>query len=372
MAIRIAIGGDVSFSKHKGQIAGLIVREKGPIPIRLWRKLTKYLNSHSKGEYSPTIKIKKILLEEYGSFWKNPYKEIDDFEDINIPFEKLGNFFKKTDIGYVNLETPLCSDGRHIGAFCSSPEYIHALRENNIKIVSIANNHSFDAGERGFIETINILKKNNIKYFGGGLNIEEARGGEIIEVKGVKLGFLGYTSICNSFFISLAKNNQPGILPLFEPIVLNDIRSLKKKCDFLVVAPHFDIENVSKIHRNSIDIAHKMVDCGADLIIGSHAHVPKPIETYNGKLIIYCLGNLIFLQKTWGNSLVAQVTLSDSGKYENVEFYPINTKDMNCSSPYIMENQEGDRLLHNIKKESELIFKTPLVLDKHILKIHTF
>lgn len=369
MTIGIAIGGDVSFSRHRGQISGLIAREKGPIPMRIWRILRKYLNFHSTGNYSPTMKIKEILLEEYGGSWQLPGNEMDSFKNPDIPFKEIGSFFKQSDIGYINLETPLCNDGRHIGAFCSSPEHIQALRENNIKVVSIANNHSFDAGERGFIETINILRENNIRYIGGGHNIEEARRGEIIEVKGVKVGFLGYTSICNSFFMSIVKNNQPGILPLFEPIVLNDIRSLKKECDFLIVAPHFDIENLSKVHKNSIDIAHKMVDCGADLIIGSHAHVPKPIEIYNGKLIIYCLGNLIFLQKTWGNSLVAQVTLSDNGKYEYVNFYPINTTDMNCDSPYIMNNEEGDRLLSTIKKESERIFKTPLILDNHMLHI---
>jgi len=72
-------------------------------------------------------------------------------------------------------------------------------------------------------------------------------------------------------------------------------------------------------------MTHKMVDQGADLIIGSHSHVPKPIEVYNGKLIIYSLGNLIFSfwSKTWGNNLAAEVILSNSGKYEDAKFYPI-------------------------------------------------
>jgi len=206
------------------------------------------------------------------------------------------------------------------------------------------------------------------------VNIEEARYGEIIELGKLKLGFLGYTACCNCLFLSLAKSDQPGILPLFKPILLDDIRVIEKKCDFLIVAPHFDIENTPKIHKDSIALARKMVDWGADLIIGSHGHVPKPIEVYNGKLIIYCLGNLIFpySKKAWENNLVAEVIVSDSGKYENAKFYPIDSENKNCFSPYIMENKEGNKLLSEIKRSSEKLFKTPLLLDKHFLEIKNF
>jgi len=117
-----------------------------------------------------------------------------------------------------------------------------------------------------------------------------------------------------------------------------------------------------------------MVDYGADLIIGSHGHVPKPIEIYKGKLIIYCLGSLVFMEriKYWGNSLVAQVSLTDSGRYEWVRLYPINTKDKYCNAPYIIENREGDYLLAKIKTKSKKKFGTPMTLDKHFLEIAAF
>lgn len=375
MSIRIALGGDVNFSRHRGEIAYLVQRKKSPLFLRCWRKLMKRLHLGPGGEYSPTQEIKNIILEEYGSgIWENPDDVINRISDSSIPFKRIGKFFRDADVGYVNLETPLSRRGRHMGSFCSSPEFARILKENNIDIVSIANNHSFDAGERGFVETINTLKDNNIKFIGGGMSIEEARNAEIIEIGRLKLGFLGYTSVCNSFFMSLAKNDQPGILPLFEPIVLDDITALKKRCDFLVIAPHFDIEHISKVHKNSIAIAHKMVDCGADLIIGSHAHVPKPIEIYNGKLIIYSLGNLVFLEsmKKWGDSLVAEVVLSDSGRCERARFYPINNKNKNCCSPHILKDKDGDKVLSEIKRDSMKVFKTALLLDGHYLEIENF
>jgi hypothetical protein len=375
MSIKIAAGGDVNFSKHRGEISYLIKRKKAPLFVRYWRKLIKreiLWPIYKIGEYSPTDEIQNIFLEEYGGSWENSIYEISEYSDDSIPFKRIKNFFKASDIGYINLETPLSEKCRHIGAFCSSPKFARILKDNNIMIVSLANNHSFDGGEKAFIETMNILKANSIKFFGGGMNIKEARKGETIEIGGLKIGFLGYSSICNSFFTSLAKNEQPGILPLFEPIVLSDIETLKMKCDFLIVSPHFDIEHKSKIHKNSITIAHKMVDHGADLIIGSHAHVPKPIEIYKGKLIIYCLGHLIFLEKIWGNSLIAKIILSDAGNYEKAIFYAINTKDKTCYSPYVLEDLEGDLLLSEIQKKSKTIFGTPLVFDNHCLQINNF
>jgi poly-gamma-glutamate synthesis protein (capsule biosynthesis protein) len=374
MHIRIALGGDVNFSKDRGQMAYLVHRKKASLLVRYWRRLIKELSLWPVLGDSPPGEIRNILLKEYGGIWENPLPEINEYYDNSIPFMKIGEFFRDADIGYVNLETPLAKSGRHIGSFCSSPGFARVLRENNINIVSIANNHSFDAGERGFIETLDVLKGNTIKFVGGGMNIEEARQGEIIRIGRLKLGFLGYTALCNSFFMSLAKDDQPGILPLFEPIVLHDIRVIKKKCDFLIVAPHFDIENTSKIHKKSIAMTHKMVDQGADLIIGCHSHVPKPIEVYNGKLIIYSLGNLIFSfwSKTWGNNLVAEVILSNSGKYEDAKFYPIYSDNNNCFSPYIIENKEGDKFLSQIRRNSQKIFKTPLLLDQHFLEIQDF
>jgi len=98
------------------------------------------------GDYSPTPEIKNILLEEYGGIWENP--EVDEYNDDSTPFKQIGKFFRDADMGHINLETPLSKEGHHIGSFCGFPEFAEILKENNITIVSIANNHSFDAGER--------------------------------------------------------------------------------------------------------------------------------------------------------------------------------------------------------------------------------
>jgi len=371
MSIKLALGGDVNFSRSRGQIAGLVRREHVSFLARIRRKMRSQLPIRPAPNECLTYKIDKILLKDYGGIWKNPEVEVPEDKDDGVPFWRIRTFFQEAHICFVNLETPLSCGGRHIGSFCSSPRVARILAANNIHLVSIANNHSFDAGESGFLDTLQALKKNRIHYIGGGMNIQEARAGKIVKRKNLRLGFLSYTAICNSNFISLAKSDQPGILPLYEPLVMEDIARMRPKCDFLTIAPHFDLENTSHVHKSSIALARRLIDQGADLIVGSHSHVPKPIELYRGKLIIYSLGNLIFTytSKDWGDNLVAQIVLSESGQYENARFFPIRGKNAFCFSPSIREDAEGNRLLDEIQKKSHGKFGTPLVRRDHYLEV---
>ncbi len=366
-AIKITLGGDVNFSKHYGEIASFIRRKKPPFYKRVYNKLTKKFH---KGSFHPNdaaaLEIKKIHLEEYDEKWVDPERHV--FYDQGDPFRHIGNFFLASDLGFVNLETPLSSVGRQIGAFRSSPDYAAILKNNNIKIVSVANNHAFDAGELGFEETLHNLANNSISYCGGGRNLVEIRRGVILDVKGLKVGFLAYSNLCNSYFMSLATNKQSGIAPLHEKIVLQDIRCLRGKTDFLIVAPHFDIENSSRISKYAINIAHKMVEAGASLIIGSHSHVPKPIQVYKGKLIIYSLGNLIFTysKSSWGNNLIAEIFLSKAGVYSKARFSEVDSRGANVFVPKISQHGHS-ALMSELQRQSALLFNTRLAFENSSL-----
>lgn len=373
MSIRIAMGGDVNFSRARGQIACLVKRKRPSLPARLWRKLGRRIPFLAMGDDSPADGISGILLPEYGGRWQNPDPETDPGDDLGLPWREIGAFFRKADLGYVNLETPLSSTGRHVGSFCSPPGYAETLAQNNIRLVSIANNHAFDAGEAGLIDTMRALNEHQVRFVGGGMDIGAARAGEMVTVNGLRLGMLAYTATCNSFFISLAKRDQPGILPLYEPMVLEDITAMRNRCDFLLVAPHFDAENVSRVHRNSIAMARRMIDHGADLVIGSHSHVPKPVELYRGKLIIYSLGNLIFpyTARAWGDNLVAEISISGKGKLEKARFFPVQGREA-CFSPRLRSDDQGDRLLERVCRLSRKKFGLPMELRDHFLEISDF
>ena len=371
MPVTLAVGGDVNFSQHRGELSHLIKR-KSPHPLmQILNRIKAKSGLGAEIDYSPTRVIEEVSLPEYGGGWRNPLAETGDVSRMDLPFKHIGKFFKDSDLGFVNLETPLTDGGRHVGAFASSPAYAGILSENNIKVVSLANNHAFDAGERGFVDTLAALDGAQVMFVGGGHDIGNARRGGFVKVGGLTLGFLAYTSFCNSNFSSLAKSDQAGILPLFEPVVLDDIREAKRKCDFLTVAPHFDFENRTAIHRNSIHAARRMIDAGADLVVGSHAHLPKAIEVYRGKPIIYCLGNLAFPYASpgWGDSLVARVEVADSASIQAVRFYPLRCTGENSFSPFIPLDGTGTGLLERIRRSSRKRFGTDLTLRDHRLDL---
>src|SRR3990167_9011475 len=105
--------------------------------------------------------------------------------------------------------------------FRADPIYAEGLKEAGFAIVSVANNHMFDAGEEGFRDTLEHLSRTGIRFVGGGRNRIEARRPVIEEVKGCRIGFLAYTQFSdNGFACDLANEDGFGILPFSMPLIL--------------------------------------------------------------------------------------------------------------------------------------------------------
>ena len=178
----------------------------------------------------------------------------------------------------------------------SKNESIAKIVELNINIVSLANNHIFDLGFEGFENTIKLLGENKICYCGAGRNIEEARRPVLIEMHGKTIAFLAY---CDYDFptigyVPIATENSYGINPLNIDSAVADIKKYKEKCDFVVILPHWGVEYNRFPTKKMKDYGKMMIDAGADLIIGSHAHIVQPIIRYKKKQIFYGLGNFLF------------------------------------------------------------------------------
>lgn len=197
--------------------------------------------------------------------------------DYSYFMNNVKSIFEKDDLTFVNLETPLTDTSSNMAekqfAFKGPEAYTKILTEGNIEAVNISNNHIYDYGKQGYLDTINTLKQSNINYFGEN-NIWRT------EIKGVKFGFLGYTGWSNSE--SLLKK------------IKEDIETLKKENRIVVVNFHWGIER--EYYPNSVQkyLAKYSIDNGADLIVSHHPHVVQGIELYKGKIIAYSLGNFCF------------------------------------------------------------------------------
>lgn len=216
--------------------------------------------------------------------------------DYSALFEKLG-ILKKSDIAFANLEGPasdLGKDMHNLYSFRMDPSTIPALKGAGFSVVSVANNHMGDWGNSAFTDTLVRLKENEILYVGGGMNASEAEMPAIIEKYGMKIGYLGFSDVGpNGMEVGADK---AGLLLASNPRFDEIVQNASKQVDYLIVSFHFGDEYKIKHNSRQEYLAHKAIDAGAKIVIGTHPHVAEDTEIYKNGFIAYSLGNFIFDQ----------------------------------------------------------------------------
>lgn len=273
------------------------------------------------------------------------------------PLKKIKEPFSSSDIVFGNLETVLSNKGKEVEKrfpLRTDPGKICYLKDVGFNIVNIANNHIMDYGEIGLVDTINILEKSNIKFIGAGRNIEEALKPIIFEKDGLKIGFLGFTSVG-----LIAKEKSSGCAPLDKGLIFRCVSGLREKVDILIVSLHWGVEYVFYPSPEQQRLARAIIDNGADLIIGHHPHVIQGIEEYKNKLIFYSLGNCNFgvcQDKNYDGAdlgLIVSVEFSKEKGITNYKLIPIriNTDYV----PLLLRENEKLEVLEFVKKISSEI-----------------
>lgn len=271
----------------------------------------------------------------------------------DYPLEKIGPFLRTKDFVLVNLETPLARGCRPYGYFISAPEYARAMANAGISMVSMANNHVFDAGETGYLQTIDHLKSAGVLYAGAGDNIQEARLGTTVRIKQTCFNFLSYTQFCNLRFSSIAAE-YPGILPLAPDMIIQDIQAAKQRADVVFAVLHWGFENQPNAHPRQREIAHSLIDAGADGIIGHHPHVPQEIEIYKRKPIIYSPGNFIFghnREYLWSDNYLVELEIAEK-RVREITIHPIAGKGEELFHPFLLSGERAQKVLGDLRDRS--------------------
>lgn len=231
---------------------------------------------------------------------------------------------------FANLETPLTTSvARDDKLVCikAPPSLAAEIKGRGIDIVTIANNHLMDFGVDGLRETMDSLSAADLKFVGGGMNLDESCRRVILEHDGLKVAYLGMTTtLANS---SAAGRHRPGAAPvrvvtryLIDPATLQEtpgmsphaetisleedvrylcdrIRNAAQEADLVIVAAHWGVpygwaaSTQSEIAGYQRPLAHAMIDAGASAIIGHHPHILQGVEFYRDRPIFYSLGNFI-------------------------------------------------------------------------------
>lgn len=213
------------------------------------------------------------------------------------------------DLAIANFENPAPNKVRwHTKGtvFSADPGIIDGLVTAGIDYVGIANNHIGDAGRAGIAQTIRNLEKRGLAYSGAGENEAAARSPALLEVNGTTVAILAYDRIARYYF---AGPDTAGSAPLSAKRVAVDIRKARDAgADVVIVFPHWGTEYRDTPVASQRALAQAIIDGGADMIIGNHAHWAAAMEVYKGKPIWYALGNFVFDQ-TWSEPTMEGVTL---------------------------------------------------------------
>lgn len=236
--------------------------------------------------------------------------------------------------------------------FKMKPEYLSHLTKAGISVVNCANNHSADFGVEGLIETISRLDSAGIRHTGIGRNLSEARKPVIMNVNGIRIGFLGYGGT-KKF---LASRSQPGTAPRSKWLIMDDVKRLRPHVDFVVVNLHWGDELEIEPDSGQIGLAHQIIEGGADLIVGHHPHVLQGIEQYLGKTIAYSLGNFVFGGNSRSaNSETAVLKVRFTKDTMEVSALPVI---IHGWQPAIADSVAAGSILQNLDKRSQIFFKT--------------
>lgn len=245
--------------------------------------------------------------------------------------DRIRQLFRGADLTVTNLEVPLTDRGYpadKLVAIRSAPHLAHELAKMGINVATVANNHALDYGVDGMLQTIDMLVNAGVRPCGVGPDREAAAEPMLIEVNGLWVAVLSYACtvpvgwaaaanrpglaairVTSEFLVeSTVHDEQPGTSPYVRTATVEadveaaveDIREASRQADVVIVAIHWGVPPgwAAAFQGYYADyqrpLGRRLVDAGAKLVLGNHAHVPLGVELYRGAPIFYSLGNFMF------------------------------------------------------------------------------
>lgn len=234
--------------------------------------------------------------------------------------------------------------------FRADLERIALLQELGADIVSLGNNHTYDYGEEGLLDTMEVLEKAGIAYVGAGENIEDASKIVYVVANGKKIAFVAATEIERTTqYTKEATATEAGVLKTRNPQrFIRLIEQAAENSDYVIAVPHWGTEGALYADASQKSQANLYAEAGADVIIGGHPHRLQGVAYYGETPVAYSLGNFWFSNGTLYTT-VAQVVIQADGELQ-FRFLPCEQKDLTTS--LITDKTEKDEFYHYLAKIS--------------------
>ncbi|MEM9161833.1 MAG: CapA family protein [Cyanobacteria bacterium P01_F01_bin.4] len=270
--------------------------------------------------------------------------------------------YPQADIAMVSLGNPLATAGTSL-----QEEYyrrthldaVTALREGGVDIVGLTSDRTLHYGEQGLLETLETLDQEGIYRVGAGRDHREARRPEILEVKGQRIAYLGYTPDG----VNAAQADKAGINVQDKAAIIEDIAALRNDVDWIVVNYRWLGKLDQAPSPQQVRLARTAIDAGADLVVGYHPEQLQGAELYKERPIVYSLGDFIFADAPLDDRDTAALRVSLRAGQMKVEFLPITVRK---AQPRAARGDKGEAILRQLREASDpleapLVF--PAILD---------
>ena len=295
-------------------------------------------------------------------------KAIDNNEWQTL-FPGIRDLVKNADLSIVNFEStiaeigdmPIDKIGSHIKTTYPS---LFVLKQLGFDMITLANNHSLDYGENALYRTMNEATNLGLMTVGAGMNLEKAKDPKVLTLRGKKIAIIN----CCEHEFSIATQSNAGANPLDVIEISTQIRECKEIADFVVVIIHGGVEHYQLPTPRMKKVYRYFVGVGADAVVNHHQHCYSGYEYYNGKPIVYGIGNFCFdsasdralRHETYNYGYFVKIIIDENGsvKVKTIPYEQCCDK-LGC---YLIK--DADEFYNKIEKLNAII-QNDMILEDH-------
>lgn len=243
--------------------------------------------------------------------------------DFTPQFQFVKDALSKADYTIANLELTISTSGHYAGypTFWSPESVLDALKDCGIDLFTTANNHILDGFFDGIVKTNDELDERGFAHLGSYRSQQEADTPLVVDIKGIKVGFLAYTEHVNGNQRTVTADKSFCVKPLIGADFKADVQALRDLgAELVICLPHWGTENSRSVNATCRQLALDMADAGVDVILGSHPHVVQTMgmleREVDGKqkqvLIAFSMGNFIanMQQRYRNNGIIVDFTVT--------------------------------------------------------------
>ena len=269
--------------------------------------------------------------------------------------EEALSIMRNADLFVVNTEFAFTSRGTAVSKqynFRADPKNAQILKDMGADLVTLGNNHTYDYGEEGLLDTLDTLKAAGVPYIGAGKDLEEASAPAVYTIGGFRISLVNAESILfnSNPPAQCALEGKPGTFDCYRPEMLFEaVRKAKAESDYCIAVLHWGSEGKSTPNEKQLTLSRGAAEAGADLIIGGHPHVLQTIGRVGAVPVVYSLGNYLFHSGTYDTGVIQAVFRPSEKRLESLRFVPMQCRNMKV---FTLSGSEKERLLKYMRSLS--------------------